>query len=161
MQRVQVWVVGALAAAGFVFLGARSVNPGAPPASPVLRLAAGEDPRHREADLDAQVAAAIRRLAEKRSVASALARGDLSLRQAADRFRAIIASDPATLYHLRRACPDVTDEVLLYRNVVGFVRGVLADVPPAVLDRLDAELAATFPAGVKGAVPGPVGLRRS
>ena len=151
MPRTQVSVVVALATVGAAFLCARALHPRPPrvEGDAFARLAEDEDFRRQQADWDERIAAAVRRLSEKRAVSLALVRGELSLRQAVDRFRAIIGGDPAVLDHLRRFRPNATDDELLYRNVVGFARNVFTEWPdlsPELLDQVEVELAAAFPA---------------
>jgi hypothetical protein len=151
VARTQVSVAVALTTVGVALIGAQALRPRTPSdgVDAESRLAGDDDLRCRAAELDARIADTARRLSEKRAVAVALVRGELTLRRAADRFRAVIGADPAFFDYLRRCRPGATDDELLYRNVVGFARNVLADwpdPPEEVLDRLDAELDAAFPA---------------
>jgi hypothetical protein len=153
MPRTQVTVVvAALAALSVGLLGSPALELRSPRVEddPVFRFAGDEDFLRQEADLDARLATAVSRLSDKWAVALALVRGELSLRQAVDRFRVIMAGDPAFFDQLRRSRPGATDDELLYRNVVGYARNVLTEWPdhsPDMLDRLEAELDAEFPAG--------------
>jgi hypothetical protein len=151
MPRIQMSVVVAFATLAVGLLGAQVLERVTPRVGvgPALRIAEDEDYRSQQDDLDNRIAAATFRLSEKRSVALALVRCELSLQQAVDRFRTIIGGDPASLDYLRRFRPGATDDELLYRNVVGYARSILLEWPdlsPCILDRLQAELDAEFPA---------------
>jgi hypothetical protein len=161
MSRAQVWVGVGLAAAGIalVVVGilrqADRTTGEPPPGVPGL-----EDRRREGEDLDARVAASLNRLLEKHAATSALIRGEIGLREAVNRFRTLVATRPAALDDLRRAYPAATDTELLYRHVIEFVRARLGDEPdlaPGLVTRLEAELARTFPRGLKSP-PGTGGV---
>lgn len=119
---------------------------------PLTQFPGGQSLRQDGDDLDAQLAVTSARLIEKNVVATALVRGEIGLRQAAERFRVVTPGDSVALVRLRRAFPRATDTELLYRNVLLYVRGYLSDRPdlaPGLVARLEAELAETFPPNPK------------
>lgn len=119
---------------------------------PLTQFPGGQRLRQDGDDLDAQLAVTSARLIEKNAVATALVRGEIGLRQAAERFRAVTPADSFAMVRLRRAYPRATETELLYRNVLLIVRGYLAERPdlaPGLVARLEAELAETFPPNCK------------
>jgi hypothetical protein len=113
-------------------------------------------------DLDARLPAAIGRWTGKRAAAAALVRGDLTLDQAAERFRAVNAASPEAAGYLRALHPTATAEeatcwqVLRYtQTVVDPPDGAMTSPP---LARLLAEYRRRFPAGPDPTFPlRPVG----
>jgi hypothetical protein len=89
------------------------------------------------------------RIARKTEVADALLRGELTLTEAAARFREVNGSDPVALAELRRTHPGAGDDELTYRQVIHFAyagpRWPAARWVPR-LRQLEAEFHATFPA---------------
>jgi len=150
MSRAHVLVGVALATAGAALLvvgvlrsAERRAGGEPPPGVPAL-----EDCRREGEDLDARLAVSHARLCDKHEVVTALIRGEIGLREAAGRFRVLVAGHPAALDRIRQAYPRATETELLYRHILKFVRGRRSDPPglaPGLLDRLEAELAATFP----------------
>ena len=99
-------------------------------------------------ELDARRRGVAERTLDKSDVALALARGELTLDQAADRFRRLIVADPGRLDLLRRSYPGASDDELVYRQVVLFVRGNYRLDPARVaacLPGLEAEVGRRFP----------------
>jgi hypothetical protein len=90
----------------------------------------------------------IARISLKQETAAALVRGEITLSEAAVRFRDVSGGDMASLSHLRNMYPQATDEELWYRQVIGYVRGFRASDPARVatlIPRLEAEVARLFP----------------
>ena len=99
-------------------------------------------------DLDARRRGIAERTLDKSDAALALARGELTLVQAADRFRQLIATDPGRLDLLRRIYSGASDDELVYRQVILFVRGNYRQDPARVsacLPGLEAEVNRRFP----------------
>src|SRR5262245_28139857 len=88
-------------------------------------------------------AAMERRIRAKVEAAEELARGAITLAEAAGRFRELTEPDPEAVAALRRAHGPVPEEELFGRNAIDFVRAELRDDPDrlgAVVARLEAEL---------------------
>lgn len=118
--------------------------------------ASGGDARTRE--LKARLAEAQEQMQAKDAVAAALARGELTLGEAADRFRAIHGGEPGPLSAMRLQYPGASDEELYHRNVVLYVQRAARNGVPgaaAILPRLESDLARRFPATGKH-LPRPV-----
>jgi len=100
-------------------------------------------------DLDVQQAEALRRSEVKTTLTASLLRGEVTLEQAADRFRAVNSGGVRPYGRLSDLYPGVTEEELSYRQVILFVRGMTRVIPDAVAERLpalEAEVARRFPA---------------
>jgi hypothetical protein len=89
------------------------------------------------------------RIVLKTDVADALVRGELTLDEAAARFREINGADPTALVELRRLFPGASDDELTYRQVIHFAyagsRWPAAKWLPR-LRQLEAEFHSRFPA---------------
>ncbi|MBO0697317.1 MAG: hypothetical protein J2P46_02880 [Zavarzinella sp.] len=166
MSKVSGRTVGALAlAAAVLVLGAARVSPSgshrgalAPGANEACRFPGEEEVRRQSDELDALQRAAPERVVEKHAVAVALVRGDVGLAEAADRFRAIVAGDPAVVGRVRRRHPGASDEQMWCRHVLDFARAAVAfrpDLDRARLDRLEAEVLGPCPGETRGCVPRP------
>ncbi len=98
--------------------------------------------------LDEGLAAIRLRIRAKEDAALALLRGDLTLDEAAGRFRALNAVGPPTLGAMRLHFPGASDEELNYRQVLTHAREFARRDPSlaARLARLEGELRGRFPA---------------
>jgi|SRR5262245_28632969 len=96
-------------------------------------IAAGED--------------AVARVTEKGAAADALVRGELTLDEAAGRFRKLNAGRPDAYRGLADAYPAASEEELAYRQVLLFVRGARfhSTLARAALARLEGEVDRRFP----------------
>jgi hypothetical protein len=127
----------------------------------LIRFPGDEGPRRQHQAVDNRQRVILRRIQEKMAVAEALARGELSLTQAVERFRELAAGDRGALVGLRAKHPDASDEELFCRSVLGFVRPVLQTGPLKNrdrLDRLEHEFRLRFPGPTPKVVPSPPGL---
>jgi len=100
-------------------------------------------------ELDDRQRLVLQRVMEKENVVNALVRGEITLDHAAERFRQLTADDSATIAYLRTFYPAATQEELHYRNVLGFVRGMVWTQPARVgelLARFEEEVRRRFPA---------------
>jgi hypothetical protein len=90
-------------------------------------------------EVTARLRAAAERTRVKIEVAGALVRGELSVEEAEEHFRRVLAADPLVWSRLRAAWPDATERQLVLQNLTDFVRWQHrgdADRVPAVLARL-------------------------
>ena len=90
-------------------------------------------------EVSARIRATAERTRVKIEVAGALVRGELSIEEAEDHFRRVLAADPFIWSRLRATWPDATDRQLVLQNLTDFVRWQHwgdADRVPAVLARL-------------------------
>ena len=71
---------------------------------------------------DAAQKALLERISEKDAAAHALLRGELTLSQAAERFRTVSDNDAKNLMYLRHSYPGASDDELWHREVIGFTR---------------------------------------
>jgi hypothetical protein len=98
----------------------------------------------------------VNRVVAKQEVTAALLRGELSLADATERFRAANGADAAGVDRLRTLYPDADEAELPFRQVLHFARWH-PRVPPAVvaarLPQLEAEFRARFPTA------GPVAIQ--
>jgi hypothetical protein len=109
-------------------------------------------------ELDNRQRLVLQRVMEKEAVVHALVRGEITLDQAAERFRQLTADDAAALAYLRSFHPAASDEELHYRNVLGFVRGMVWTHPARfaeVFARLEDEVRRRFPAPADGTAGRP------
>jgi hypothetical protein len=98
-------------------------------------------------DLDAARRGVAERTLDKSDVALGVARGELTLEQAAERFRQMNAARPDRLAFLRPSYPGASDDELVYRQVILFVRGNYRLDPARVaacLPGLEAEVSRRF-----------------
>jgi hypothetical protein len=155
MSKLPSWVGRPLAAAAVVGLALAAVrlDPAGPAPSRFGRgdddFSGEEDLRRQNEELEARCQAAHRRAQAKWEVAGGLVRGEVGLREAAERFRVIVGSDTGIWKALRSRYPAATDDEVLYRHAIDFARSNLFFNPgsdPTVLSRLEAELASAFPA---------------
>jgi hypothetical protein len=79
------------------------------------------DEGRRAAELKTQWAGALERSRERDAVATALVRGELTMAQAIDRFRALLRDDPAVLYGLHTSHPGVDEPFLPILQLAGIV----------------------------------------
>jgi len=104
--------------------------------------------------LTAESTAAQARTAEKRAVAAALADGQLTVAQAADRFAGLLAEEPVVLDRLRAQKPGATDQELALRQVATFLGRVAEERTGPTADRargLEADILADLgPSPVAG-----------
>ena len=92
--------------------------------------------------------AVVNRVVAKQEVTAALLRGELSLADAAERFRAANGPDPAALDRLRALYPEAGEAELSFRQVLHFARSdrrMPPQVSAARLPQLEAEFRARFP----------------
>jgi hypothetical protein len=107
--------------------------------------------------LEGERLSALDRVQSRTDIAQALVRGDLSLDDAADRFQMLNRENPTAISAFRTWYPEATDEELVRRQVIQFVRTLRTQSPAdvaAVLPRLEAELTRRFP-GTSSDRPGP------
>jgi hypothetical protein len=91
----------------------------------------------------------IERVVAKQEVTAALLRGELTLAQAAARFRAVNGANPDAIDRLRPLYPDAGEDELAFRQVFHFAyrdHRVPPGVVAARLPQLEAEFRAHFPA---------------
>lgn len=127
----------------------------------LIRFPGDEGPRREYQEADDRQHVVLRRIREKEVVAAALARGELSLTQAAERFRELTVGDRVVLVGLRAKHPGASDEELYFRSVLGFVRPLLQSGPlknPNRLDLLESEFRRRFPVPKPKVLPFPPGL---
>ena len=106
--------------------------------------------------LTARQQASLWRSARKQEIAAELVRGEITLKDAAARFREIMQSDPHALDGLRTMFPTATDDERYHRNVIAFVRSLVRIDPVRVrtlIVKLNAEVQARFPAILGTGVP--------
>jgi hypothetical protein len=141
----------ALAATTIVALGlvmlapARSSRP-AVGDEELATLRTGETTRQTER-IDARRDVVFGRLLAKERITGALLRGELTLDQAAERFRELIAGDPAAVAAMQARYGRDGDEIY-YHNVLDFARGEARYHPDRgkpVLPGLEAEVSRRFP----------------
>jgi len=102
----------------------------------------------RSGQLEAQCADVQQRIGIKKQIVDEVIAERLSLLEAAACFRELNDAYPDHLDLLRRTHPGKTDEEVLCRNVIAFVRSALRDpAGAAVIDRLEAELDGRLEAG--------------
>ena len=116
------WLVAAMATVG-LFVFARTQC--APPQSTEIDADASCPLFDRERD------AVFARILEKDRIAQALLRGELTLDQAVDGFRAVIGGDAKVIEFLQGWYAATGDEIY-YRNVVTFARSIAQGEPESV-----------------------------
>lgn len=90
----------------------------------------------------------LHRVGIKEELATALVRGEINLAEAAARFRDVNGDRPAAFAILRDVYPRASDEELMFRQVLHFVRWDGRSPPGLVMARLrqfEAEFFARFP----------------
>jgi hypothetical protein len=100
--------------------------------------------RRRSAEVSAQLRAVAERSRVKLEAAGALVRGEVSVHEAEDDFRRVLATDPLVWSRLRATWPDAPDRQLVLRNLADYVRWQYrgdAERVAAVLAQLDREMA--------------------
>ena len=148
-------LIGALAVAlSAALLVSADRGPGAGPAVIDADEVARAHPEAGAAfrELDARIAEAQHRIGLRREVARDLVAGRVTLGQAADRFREMNEAHPAALHFHSLQFPSATEEELLARQVLGFVRALGYTDPAAqrALPALEAEVARRFPPSAAG-----------
>ena len=133
-------------ALGLVFLAPERASPPVADEEKVAPYRIGEMARESE-QIDSRCVVVLDRLLAKDRVTDALLRGELTLEQAVEHFRRLIANDPAAVAALRAQYGGRGDE-MYYRQVLSFAHAAARYHPErvkVVIPRLEAEVARRFP----------------
>jgi hypothetical protein len=146
-MRPMIWLFVAVLAAALVLVANRKIQPAAPVPEPEDARLAPERLSALDQSLEERRTVLMARFLEKDRTAKALLRGEITLDEAADRFRALTRDDPTAIVALERWYGATGDEIY-YRNVLKFAGGAAFGQPPkvlAVVERLEEDFRSRFP----------------
>ena len=144
-MRPMIWLFVAVLAAALVLVANRRIQPAAPAPEDAQRET--ERVSALDQSLEERRIVLMARFLEKDRTAKALLRGEVTLDEAADRFRALTRDDPTAIVALELWYGATGDEIY-YRNVLKFAGGAAFGQPPevlAVVERLEEDFRSRFP----------------